>query len=57
MKSYIMELKEKLSINMKEKKEIEKKYYSIKEKIGEWTEKILSFEEQDKLLRGKLEGF
>lgn len=42
---------------MKEKKEIEKKYYSIKEKIGEWTEKILSFEEQDKLLRGKLEGF
>lgn len=57
MKAYVVELKDKLTKALIDKKEYEKKYRSLKEKIGEKAEKALGLEEQNKLLRGKLEGF
>lgn len=39
------------------KKEIDKKYRSLKEKLTEKAEKSIAFEEQNKLLKGKLEGY
>jgi t-SNARE complex subunit (syntaxin) len=57
MKSYILDLKEKLSKALIGKKEVDKKYRSLKEKLTEKAEKSIMFEEQNKLLKGKLEGF
>lgn len=57
MKNYIFDLKEKLSKAVQGKREYEKKYRSIKEKLTEKAEKSITFEEQNKLLKGKLESF
>jgi chromosome segregation ATPase len=57
MKGYLVELKEKLGRALQERKDYEKKYRSLKEKVGEKAEKAMALEEQNKLLRGKLEGF
>ena len=39
------------------KKEYEKKYRSLKEKLTDKAEKSINFEEQNKLLKGKIEGY
>jgi chromosome segregation ATPase len=57
MKGYLVELKEKLGRALQERKDYEKKYRSLKEKVGEKAEKAMALEEQNKLLRGKLESF
>lgn len=44
MKGYLVELKEKLSRALQERKDYEKKYRSLKEKVGEKAEKALSLE-------------
>ena len=41
MKAYVVELKDKLTKALVDKKEYEKKYRSLKEKIGEKAEKAL----------------
>lgn len=42
MKGYLVELKEKLSRALQERKDYEKKYRSLKEKVGEKAEKALA---------------
>ena len=57
MKAYIIDLKEKLSRAVVGRKEYEKKYRSLKEKLTDKAEKSMSYEEQNKLLKGKVEGY
>ena len=57
MKTYIIDLKDKLAKAIVGRKEFEKKYRSLKEKLTEKAEKSISFEEQNKLLKGKIEGY
>ena len=57
MKSYIVDLKEKLSKAVASKKQYEKKYRSLKEKLTDKAEKSINYEDQNKLLKGKIEGF
>lgn len=57
MKTYIIDLKEKLAKAIVGRKEFEKKYRSLKEKLTDKAEKSISFEEQNKLLKGKIEGY
>lgn len=57
MKTYILDLKEKLSKALQGKRDYEKKYRSLKDKLTEKAEKSITFEEQNKLLKGKLESF
>ena len=44
MKNYIIDLKDKLSKASLEKREAEKKYRSLKEKLGERAEKAIGLE-------------
>lgn len=57
MKTYIIDLKEKLAKAVVSRREYEKKYRSLKEKLTDKAEKSISFEEQNKLLKGKIEGY
>ena len=57
MKGYVVELKQKLSKAVLEKREYEKKYRLSKDKLLERADKTADLEEQNQLLKGKLEGY
>jgi predicted PolB exonuclease-like 3'-5' exonuclease len=54
MKTYLTHLSLKLNATAADNKHLEKRYRSLKEKFAERAEKAIVWEEQNKLLRGKV---
>ena len=57
LKAYIVELREKLDRVNDERREYTKKYKSLSGRFTKLVEESSHFEEENKVLRGKVEGF
>ena len=57
LKSFIVDLQEKIYKQSIEKKEATKKYKSIKSRFVKTAEQLKFYEEQNKMMKGKLEGY
>ena len=57
LKSFVIDLQDKIYKIGSEKKTLSKKYKSMKSKFVKNAEDLLLHEEQNKLLKGKVEGF
>ena len=57
LKAYIIELREKLDKVHGQKKEYSRKYKSVSSKFTRMVDESGRFEEENKILRGKVEGF
>lgn len=57
LKSFVIDLQDKLYKLNSEKKAISKKYKSLKSKFVKNADDLLFHEEQNRLLKGKVEGF
>lgn len=57
LKSFILDLQDKIYKINSEKKEVSRKYKSIKGKFVKNAEQLTIYEDQNKLLKGKVEGY
>ena len=57
LKSFILDLQDKIYKINSGKKELSRKYKSIKGKFVKNAEQLTVYEEQNKLLKGKVEGY